>query len=66
MGSTRPLGLPVRIAGRDTGLKTPIRKPLELAAGRHTVSFVMPSGKVYDFSVTISAGENLRFMKNLR
>ena len=64
--STRPPGVWVLIDGKETGLKTPIRKPVALPAGKHVITFVMGNGRRYDFDVSISAGEITKLDKPLR
>ena len=64
--STSPGGVAVQIDGKDTGLKTPIRKPHPLSGGVHTVTLTTAEGKTYDFEVTISPGGTTKLVKRLR
>jgi eukaryotic-like serine/threonine-protein kinase len=64
--STTPQGVAVTIDGKATGLKTPIRQPHALAAGKHVITFVMDDGKTYNFDVVINEGETTKLIKPLR
>ena len=66
MVSTRPPGVTVLIDGKDTGQRTPIRRPYSLPAGRHTITFVMNDGKRYSYPIQIDANQTTKLMKLLR
>jgi hypothetical protein len=56
----------IRIDGADTGLTTPISgQKLELAPGRHKVTFVV-GGDLFTYSVVIKAGETHTMSKDLQ
>lgn len=66
MISTRPPGVKVLIDGKDTGRRTPIRKPYALPVGRHVITFVMSDSRTYDFDVYIDKDRVTKFAKLLR
>jgi serine/threonine protein kinase len=66
MISTRPPGVKVLIDGKDTGQRTPIRKPYALPVGTHVITFVMSDSRRYDFDVRIEKGRVTKFAKLLR
>lgn len=64
--STTPQGVEVIIDGKKTGLKTPIRQPYALAAGKHQITFVLSDGASYNFEVVVNEGEVTKLIKPLR
>ena len=56
----------VVIDGKKTGLKTPIRQPYALAAGKHQITFVLSDGTSYNFEVVVNEGEVTKLIKPLR
>ena len=66
MISTRPPGVKVLIDGKDTGQRTPIRKPYALPVGTHVITFVMSDSRRFDFDVRIEKDRVTKFAKLLR
>ncbi len=64
--STKPPGVAVWIDGKKTSLKTPIRTPHPVSAGKHVISFEMEDGQKYSFEVTVAPGETKKLVKPLR
>lgn len=64
--ATQPPGLSIRVDGAEVKQVTPIREPLALSAGEHTVTVELPDGRRYDFRVEIRAGETAELWKRLR
>jgi hypothetical protein len=57
----------VWIDGKKTGRTTPVspKNPIELTAGSHRVSLVLPTGESYHYTVLIRAGEQTKLIRNL-
>jgi len=66
VASTTPSAA-VWIDGKKTGRTTPIspKDPIRLAAGSHKVSFVLPTGEGFHYTVKIKPGEQTKLVRNL-
>ncbi len=66
LANTRPWSK-VYVDGKFTGRETPIPldKKVKLTVGKHKVTFEIPSGKRFDFSVDIVPNETLKLIKRL-
>jgi len=55
------------IDGKKTGRRTPIttKDPITLNAGSHKVSFVLPTGEGFHYTVKIRPGKQTKLVKNL-